>query len=146
MHSKNRKIRQSFFNHAFPTAALLDDLSPETEKSLASIKQSIICVKNETIFRSGELPRFIYILRTGEAALFSAGGDIYPVGKDEFLGLPEAISDQPYKLDLKTLAPSRFEMISRADFLFFLQTQSAACFRLLEIFGANLQKIYQLLR
>jgi CRP-like cAMP-binding protein len=145
MDSRNRKITKHFFNRAFPAAALLGDLSPEAEKSLAGIKQSVIYAKDETVFRSGELPRFIYVLRIGKAALLSAG-DIYPVGKNEFLGLPEAISNLPYEFELKTLAPSRFETISRADFLFFLQNQSALCFRLLELFGANLQKIYQLLR
>lgn len=146
MHSEDRKITEQLFNRAFPAAGLFGDLSPEAERSLLAIQQTRLCAKDETIFRSGRLPRFVYILRTGTAALIDAGGELYPVERNEFLGLPEAISNLPYKFDLKTLAPSRFEVIGCRDFLFFLQTEPAVCFRLLEMFGANLHKIYQFLR
>lgn len=144
MHSENRKITEQLFNRPFP-ADLFDDLPPAAERSLFAITRNFQSGTDEMIFRCGELPRFVYVLRAGKAAL-RRGGEFYPVGTDEFLGLPEAISNLPYKLDLQTLAPSRFEIISREDFLLFLQTQPAVCFRLLEMFGANLQKIYQFLR
>lgn len=142
MHSENRKKTEQLFNRAFPAAGLFGDLSREAESSLRAIERTFLCAKDELIFRSGQLPHSVYVLRTGEAA-FVDGSNLYPVGTDEFLGLPEAIANLPYQLDLKALAPSRFEAISRADFLFFLQVQPAVCFRLLEMFGANLHKIYQ---
>jgi CRP-like cAMP-binding protein len=145
MHSENRKITEQLFKRPFPAAGLFGDLPAGAEKSLLAVKQTFRCAEDEIIFRSGQLPRFVYILRAGKAVLIK-GGELYPVSADELLGLPEAISNLPYKFDLQTLAPSEFEIISREDFLLFLQTQPATCFRLLEMFGANLQKIYQFLR
>lgn len=149
MLNEEQKISEYFFGAAFSADRLFCDLTPETAKSLTAIKQISRFEKEKLVFTNGELPCCVYFLLEGKAQIFA--GAALPgknlarsVAPNEILGLTEAITNLPYETNLKTLTPCQFECIQRDDFIRFLQNESAVCFRLLQLLGSNLQKIYQI--
>lgn len=146
---EQQSISEYFFGNAFSADSLFCDLSPETEQALTAIKEKKQFPMNEIVFASGQVPCCIYFLLKGKAQMFanlelSEKNLVRSIAPDEILGLTEAIANLPYETSVKTLMPCLFECIGRDDFIRFLQTEPEACFRLLQILGANIQKIYQL--
>lgn len=139
------KITEQFFGGAFLADELFCRLSPKAENSLRAIKHEKRLSAGETIFGRGELPRCVLIAVEGETHVFYNGDAfVHRVKPDEILGLTEAVSNLPYQITVKTLTPCRFEAIGRSDFISFLQDNPDICFRLFEMLGANLQRLYQL--
>jgi len=145
MLSEHQKISEQLFENAFPADDLFGSLSPEAEKKLRAVKQTRQFAKDEIIFADGQMPRAIYRLAEGKAGIFrDAAKPVRPVGKNEILGLTEAVSNLPYEMSVKAVTPCSFEYIRREDFMNFLQTEPEICFRLLRMLGTNLQKIFRL--
>jgi CRP-like cAMP-binding protein len=143
---EHHKISGQFFNSAFLAADLFCGLSTASQNSLHGVKLEKQFAPDETIFSSGAMPCDIYILTEGEAQILYQGVElIHRVKQNEILGLTEAISNLPYDISLKTLTPCRFECIRRDEFLTFLQEEPEICFRLLQMLGANLHKLYRFL-
>jgi len=139
------KLPEEFFSSAFLADELFCDLARDAEDSLRAAKEDKQFAAHATIFAAGELPRGIYVLTEGDAEiLYNGGKPVHRIRQNEILGLTEAIADLPYRTSVKTLSPCRFERIDRDAFLAFLQTQPKVCFRLLQMLGANLRKVYQL--
>ncbi|HVE55890.1 MAG TPA: cyclic nucleotide-binding domain-containing protein [Pyrinomonadaceae bacterium] len=135
---------EGFFGNAFLADDLFYGSSPETLDSLLAVKQTKQFAENELIFSSGQMPCCIYFLIKGEAQIIYNAVFVRPVKRAEILGLTEAITDLPYEITVKAVSPCRFECIGREDFIRFLQNEPGTCFRLLQMLGANLQKVYQL--
>jgi len=144
MLDKHQANSECFFGNAFLADDLFCGLASETQNSLLAVKQTKRFAENEMIFASGQMPCCIYFLTTGEAQILCNAVFIRSVKKNEILGLPEAIANLPYKISVKTTAPCVFQCIGRDDFIRFLRNEPEVCFRLLQIIGANLQKVYQL--
>jgi CRP-like cAMP-binding protein len=142
---EHQKISEHFFNNALCADDLFCGLSSESENSLRAIGRAKLFEKDETVFARGQLPCCIYILREGEAQIFYDDG-VYRVNRNEILGLTEALSNLPYEISVKAATACRFECIRRDDLIAFLQNEPEICFRLLQMLGANIQKIYRFLR
>ena len=141
---EHHKISEQFFNSAFLAGDLFAGLSPASQNSLRGVKCEKEFAPDETIFASGETPRGIYILTEGEAQTLYRGVElVHIIKQNEILGVSETISNLPYETSVKTLVPCRFEFIRRDAFLAFLQDEPETCFRLLQMFGANLHKLYR---
>jgi len=143
MLNKHQANSECFFGNAFLADDLFCGLSSETRNSLRAVKQTKQFAENELIFTVGQMPCCIYILTTGEAQILHNAVFIRPVKQNEILGLTEAITNLPYEISVKAAAPCLFECIGRDDFIRFLQNEPEVCFRLLQILGANLQKVYR---
>ena len=143
---EQRQISEQFFSSAFLADDLFSGLSTESQNSLLAVKTRQQFAENETIFAGGETPRGIFVLAAGEAEIFYHGSrTVHPVRQNEILGLTEAVANLPYEISVRTTAPCRFEYIRREDFIAFLQAEPATCFRLLQMVGTNLHKLYQFL-
>jgi CRP-like cAMP-binding protein len=150
---ERHKISEQFFNNAFRAADLFSGLSHASQNSLRAVKLEKEFARDETIFASGQMPRGIYILTEGEAqTLYHGVEPVHLIEKNEILGVPETISNLPFETSVKTLVPCRFEFIRRdaflaflkdEPFLAFLKDEPETCFRLLQILGANLHKLYR---
>jgi CRP-like cAMP-binding protein len=144
---EHQKISEQFFSSAFLAGDdLFRDLSPASQNSLLAVKREKEFAPGETIFAGGAMPCCIYILTAGEAQIFyHGGGRVHRVKQNEILGLTEALSNMPYEISVKTVTSCRFECLSRDAFLDFLQNEPETCFRLLQMLGTNLHKLYQFL-
>jgi CRP/FNR family transcriptional regulator, polysaccharide utilization system transcription regulator len=137
-----------FFGKPFLADDLFCDLSPQTSKSLAKIKQQIKFKKNEAIFSIGEKPRSIYVFIEGKAHLYFNTDlnerfvirDIY---QNEILGLTESLASFPYETGIQTLSNCICDCFPREEFIDFLQNNSQVSFRLLKMLGSGLQNSYQ---
>jgi len=145
MQSEQSKIREHFFSNAFSADDLFDGLRTETRGAMFDIIRHKKLSANETICAPGQIPCCLYILREGTAQILHQSG-VYEVEKNEILGLTEAVTGQPYAFGVRTSAACRIECISRDDFLAFLLREPDICFRLAQMLGANLQRIYRFLR
>lgn len=143
MLNKHQANSEYFFGNAFLADDLFCGLPSEIRNSLFAVKQTKQFAKNELIFAVGQMPCCIYILTTGEAQILYNAVFIRPVKQNEILGLTEAIANLPYEISVKAVAPCVFECVGRDDFIRFLQNEPEICFRLLQMLGANLQKVYQ---
>ncbi len=145
MLNKHQANSECFFGNAFLADDLFCGLSSETQTSLLAIKQTKRFAKDQLIFAVEQMPCCIYILTTGDAQIFYAT-ELFgrSVKRNEILGLTEAITNLPYEISVKAVSPCIFECVGRDDFNRFLQSEPEVCFRLLQMLGANLQKVYQL--
>lgn len=146
---EHQTISEYFFGNTFFAEDLFRDLSPETQRHLNSIKQTKNFAKNEIVFADEELPSAIYFLIKGKAQIsennrLTEKNLVRSIKSNEILGLTEAITNLSYKTSVKTVSPCHFEYIRCEDLIRFLQNEPEVCFRLLQILGANFQKIYQL--
>lgn len=139
-HQANSEV---FFGNAFLADDLFYGLSPETLHSLRALKQTKQFARDELIFAGGQMPCRIYFLTTGEAQILDKAVFVRPLARNEILGLTEAIANLPYETSVKAVTQCSFECVGREDFMHFLQNEPEICFRLLQMIGTHLQKVYQ---
>lgn len=139
-------ISDQFFGTAFLADDLFRSLAPEVEERLFAARRRKHFGANELIIARAEKPCLIYLLRQGTAQIVYH--DEQParlLAQNEILGLTEALSNLPCEITVRTVSPCSFDCITHDDFLEFLQNEPEVCFRLLQILGTNLQKLFRLL-
>ena len=142
---EQRKIPEQFFSGAFLADELFGGLLAEPGNSLFALKREERFARGETIFARGELPRSILVAIEGEAEIFYGGAaTAQPLKRNVIWGLSESVANLPYEMSLKAATDCRFEAFDRDAFLTFLQSEPSVCFRLLQMLGANLHRLYQL--
>jgi CRP-like cAMP-binding protein len=142
---EQRTIPEQFFSSAFLADELFGGLLADRENSLFALKREELFARGETIFARGELPRSILVALEGEAEIFYGGATVVqPLKRNVIWGLTESVANLPYEMSLKAATDCRFDAIDRDAFLAFLQTEPEVCFRLLQMLGANLQRLYRL--
>jgi CRP-like cAMP-binding protein len=143
---ENSTISDHFFGNAFLADDLLVSLSPAAEENLRAVTHRQEFGANETVFARGQTACCVYFLRRGTAQIvYHDEQPVRLIAANEILGLTEALSNLPYEIAVHTVTPCSFDRITRADFLDFLQREPEICFRLLQILGTNLQKLFRLL-
>jgi CRP/FNR family transcriptional regulator len=117
-------------------------------KDFESIGHTSAYIKGVSLFKEGQNPRGIYLLRLGRAKLITCldKGEARITriaGAGEVLGLSETIAGLPYEATAETITPSRTVFVSRANFLRFLREHPRACFRVVQILGHSLHASYR---
>ena len=141
---EQRKIPEQVFSGVFPADELFGGLLTEPGNFLLALKREERFAHGETIFARGELPRSILVALEGEAEIFYGGAaTVQPLKRNVIWGLTESVANLPYEMSLKAATVCRFDAFERDAFLDFLQTEPAICFRLLQMLGANLQRLYR---
>lgn len=85
--------------------------------------------KGQTIFSEGTRPNGLFFLKSGKVKKYKTNSDgkehiIYICGKDELLGHPALIAEEPYPYSAVALENSMVGFISRNDFLGILETST----------------------
>lgn len=143
---ENSTISEHFFGNAFLADDLLVSLSHTAEENLRAVTHHQEFGANETVFARGQTPCCVYFLRQGTAQIvYHDEQPVRLIAANEILGLTEAVSNLPCEIAVRALTPCSFDLISRDDFLNFLRREPEICFRLLQILGTNLQKLFRLL-
>ena len=119
---------------------LLDEMSPSDLNEMAAIGRGRTYPAGADVFRSGERPGAIFIHDQGDVALVAdtgaAAADLtWHVPDRCVYGLGEVLADSKFEAGLRATAPSRFNVIDRADLINFLRRSPEACLGLARIFS-----------
>lgn len=99
--------------------------------------------KGTVLFREGEPPRGVWVLRRGRVRLtmHNDSGKVVPyrsVRAGYVLGLPATILDVPYLFTAELLERSELAFIERGQMLQFLRQRSDLCFDVVQQLGGEL--------
>jgi CRP-like cAMP-binding protein len=122
----------------------------ELIQALQACSQPIPCVESGTLFSQGDVPKWLYILRSGEAALVmrSASDRVVMcvnVGAGSLLGLPGIIGNQPYTMTAMVKKGSEVEIVTRSDFEQLIQAKPSLYPKVLKVLAAEIRNARQAL-
>jgi CRP-like cAMP-binding protein len=105
---------------------------------------SLSCLHGLMLFRQGDLPIGLYIIRSGEAVLLLAdenGNEVadFKVGAGSILGLPAVIANEPYSLSAMACARSEVSFIEFAAFDEVMREQPTLFPKVLEVLAAEVR-------
>jgi CRP/FNR family transcriptional regulator len=115
---------------------LLDALEPRSER--------VVCEEDRILFRQGETPSGLYVLRAGSVTLdmTSHTGEPLlsvqvPVGA--LLGLPGFVAEQPYSLTAKAAKGTELGFVCREDFSALMLSEPSLSLKVLSVLAAEVR-------
>jgi CRP-like cAMP-binding protein len=132
--------------HIDPSAFVPDpDLLGELKKRATRIP----CETDRVLFRQGDPPAGLFIVAEGEAEVSMVSRmerTIFSVrvGRGSLLGLPGAVSDQPYAITAMALAGATVDAINQKEFLEFMQSESMPGMKLLEAMASRVRMVLEM--
>ena len=124
-----------------PSAFVAD---PGLIQALETHATPFVCTEERVLFRQGDPPVGLYILRNGEAIIsMDSGQDNISFSctarGGSLLGLPGLIANQPYSLTAVAHKGATIGFISRENFNSLMQTQSALMVKILQVLAAEVR-------
>jgi len=115
-------------------------LIQELEKRAAHVACSEECI----LFRQGDNPEGLYILKSGGVTLTMSsplGHELVSLeaAPDSLLGLPGLVGDQPYTLTAIAHAGSQLSFLPRDRFTDLMQTEPLLAFKVLQVLAAEVR-------
>ena len=115
------------------------DLLEELERR----SQPIALGEDRVLFRQGDAPTGVYIVRRGSALLTSGsnGETVLSVeaGIGSLLGVPAVIASKTYSLTAEALEGAELSVMSREDFVDLMQTEPHFAFEVLKVLAAEVR-------
>jgi CRP-like cAMP-binding protein len=104
--------------------------------------QPISCVKDCALFKQGDSPDGLYILKSGEATLTlesTAGKPVICLHAEagSLLGLPGVIANEPYTMTASVHGGSEVRFVARSDFEEIMQTEPSLYPKILKVLAAE---------
>jgi len=117
---------------------------PVLFRSLVFHAQKIRCDEDRTLFKQGDWPIGIYLVRSGAVQAIVHGEDgsvaaILHANPGAVLGLPAAVSNKPYSLSALARQGSDIAFISKDDFEILVQSMPELSFAILKVLAAEVQ-------
>ena len=105
---------------------------------------SIPCPKGQILFKQGEVPIGLFLLKTGKASLImqtDKGEEVVhlTVGSGSILGLPAIVSNEPCTLSAMAHHGSEVNFLARKDFQELIQGQPSLYPKVLEVLAAEVR-------
>jgi CRP-like cAMP-binding protein len=124
-----------------PSAFLAD---PELIQALEKHATPIPCDDDRVLFRQGDPPSGLYILRMGEATLFMVSGNDESIFSCQttagsLLGLPSLIGNQPYSLTAIGRRGAQVSFVARNDFNALMQSEQPLLVKILQVLAAEVR-------
>jgi CRP-like cAMP-binding protein len=124
-----------------PSAFVAD---PELIRELEVQSTQIACPEDRVLFRQGDAPMGLYILKSGKAALTMnapSGEEIVTsnASSSSLLGLPGLIGNEPYTLTAVASAGSEVSLLSRDSFTTLMRTNPLLALKVLQILAAEVR-------
>lgn len=98
---------------------------------------------NRVLFRQGDPPIGVFILRKGTATLTRRldGDEILSVetGVGSLLGMPAVIGAKPYSLTAEAMEGAEFSMLTGEYFIHLMHTESGLSFRVLQVLAEEVR-------
>jgi CRP-like cAMP-binding protein len=116
--------------------------APELIQALDEQAAPIACAEERLLFRQGDPPDGLYILKEGTASLQMTAPDGHSIVSVEvaagsLLGLPAVVGNTPYTLTAIAHPGTRLGYISRAHFTTLMQTQPMLSLKILQVLAAE---------
>ena len=104
----------------------------------------VICDEDRVLFRQGDTPTGLYVLRSGSATLSmtSHTGEpllSVPVPAGALLGLPGFVGDRPYSLTAKAAKGAELGFVSREQFSDLMLNNPSLSLKLLSVLAAEVR-------
>jgi CRP/FNR family transcriptional regulator, cyclic AMP receptor protein len=117
---------------------------PELIDALARRSATVSCAQDRVLFKQGESPAGLFILRKGKASLTmqSATGTIIMsimASPGSLLGLPAVVGNEPYTLTATALKGSEFGYLTREDFSSLMLSEPWIGMRVLRVLAAEVR-------
>jgi CRP/FNR family transcriptional regulator len=117
---------------------------PELIRALEERSTPISCADDRVLFKQGEAPAGLYILRTGEARLTMHSEEGEPVMSVEtasgsLLGLPGITGNGAYSLTAVARKGAELSFVTREDFLDLMRTDSTMALKVLQVLAAEVR-------
>jgi CRP-like cAMP-binding protein len=116
---------------------------PELMKELEKRATPVDVGGDRVLFRQGEAPVGVYLLRKGIASLTnrSDGDPLLDVqaGAGSLLGVPAVVGAKPYTLTAKALEGAEVSLMKCEDFVHLMHTEPALSFRVLQLLAAEVR-------
>lgn len=124
-----------------PSAFLAD---PELIQALEKRATTVPCVEDRVLFRRGDAPVGIFILRAGEAAIsMVSDSDTLDLSclatAGSLLGLPGVIADQPYSLTAIARKGADVGFVSKDEFNALMQSEKSLMVKILQLLAAEVR-------
>ena len=112
--------------------------------ALAKRSASITCPKERVLFKQGDLPAGLYILRKGKAGLTmqSATGTVILsvlASPGSLLGLPALVGNEPYTLSAIAFKGAELGYVTREDFSSMMIAEPAIATKILRVLAAEVR-------
>lgn len=116
----------------------------ELIRALERRSQPVSCGEDLVLFRQGEAPNGLYILRSGEATLVmrsESGKEVMCLRAvaGSLIGLPAIIGNRPYTLTATARQGSEVNFVTRVDYEDLARTEPSLCFKVLEVLAAEVR-------
>ncbi len=124
-----------------PTAFIAE---PELIQGLESQSTPVLCTEDYVLFRQGDAPAGLYILKSGEVTLTMHS----PAGKEiattkatagSLLGLPGLIGKQPYTLTAIAHTGAKVSFINQESFAGLMRTDPLLALKILQVLAAEVR-------
>jgi CRP-like cAMP-binding protein len=116
---------------------------PELFQVLEERAQVIALGPDRVLFRQGDPPAGVYILRKGTATLTSQTDGEYlidvKVGAGSLLGVPAVVGGKLYSLTAEAAPDAEIGVVTCDDFLHLLHNEPLLAFRLLQVLAAEVR-------
>jgi CRP/FNR family transcriptional regulator, cyclic AMP receptor protein len=105
---------------------------------------TVSCAQDRVLFKQGESPAGLFILRKGKASLTmeSATGTMIMsimASPGSLLGLPAVVGNEPYTLTATALKGSEFGYLTREDFSSLMLSEPGIGMRVLRVLAAEVR-------
>jgi CRP-like cAMP-binding protein len=127
--------------HLDPTAFIADPVLIERMQQQAT---AISCTEDTVLFRQGDAPMGLYILKSGEVTLTMntpSGKEIISTkaAAGSLLGLPGLVGNEPYTLTATARAGAELGFVSRESFTAIMRTDPLLALKVLEVLAAEVR-------
>lgn len=116
---------------------------PELVSELEKYAKPVVVGADHVLFRQGDAPRGVYILRKGLARLTSQcdGDAILAVqaGAGSLLGVPAVVGGKPYSLTAEAMEGAELSLLPSDDFVRLMNTEPAIAFRVLQVLAEEVR-------
>jgi CRP-like cAMP-binding protein len=122
----------------------------ELVETLEKRSVPVVCEEDRLLFRQGDTPTGLYILRQGDVTLTlnSPSGEtvlcLKPV-VGSLLGLPGLVGNEPYSLSANASKDSAFSFLARKDFEDMMQNDPSLPLKVLHFLAAEVRAARQAL-
>ncbi len=105
---------------------------------------SVPCLKARMLFKQGESPMGLYILKSGKASLVMKGENgaevmHLTIGPGSILGVPAVVSKEPYTLSATAFVGSEVSFVETSDFEDLMQSEPSLFPLVLAVLAAEVR-------
>ena len=133
-----------------PTRALTGNKRQSAKSSepwiaLERASTPVLLAKGDILFRQGDAPCGVYLVRKGKVRLYMHSGSRKPshqtVGPGSVIGFPATFSNAPYSLTAESVAECELGFVDTAEVIELMSKDSDLCFRALRSMSQEVRRL-----